>query len=70
MPPAPSPVSRRLTCPRCGAAFDCTLSDVCWCARQPLGLPVPEPDSGEDCVCPACLKAKGEAGRPEVAPIR
>jgi hypothetical protein len=54
---------RRLTCPRCGAAFDCTLSDACWCTRQPIGLPVPEAGSGEDCLCPDCFKARAEAVR-------
>ena len=58
---------RRLTCPRCGAGFDCTLSDVCWCARQPIGLPLPEAGSDEDCLCPDCFKARAEAMRPERA---
>jgi uncharacterized protein len=55
--------SRRLTCPRCGAGFDCTLSDSCWCAHQPIGLPVPEKSDGEDCLCPDCFKAAAEGRR-------
>src|SRR5262249_13688765 len=27
---------RRLTCARCGAAFDCGLSGACWCADEPI----------------------------------
>jgi hypothetical protein len=57
-----------LACPRCGAAFDCTLSDVCWCTRQPIGLPVPDKDCGEECLCPDCLKAAAEAARPSAPP--
>jgi hypothetical protein len=61
-------MSRRLACPRCGAAFDCTLSDVCWCMRQPIGLPVPEAGCDEKCLCPDCLKAAADAARPAPPP--
>ncbi|WP_275246758.1 cysteine-rich CWC family protein [[Pseudomonas] carboxydohydrogena] len=47
--------SRRITCVRCGAAFTCDLSGRCWCAGETVRLPMPR--EGEDCLCPACLRA-------------
>ncbi|HEY7665253.1 MAG TPA: cysteine-rich CWC family protein [Xanthobacteraceae bacterium] len=52
---------RRLTCARCGAAFDCALAPDCWCAGlAPLSLPAAA--SAQDCLCPACLRS-ASAGR-------
>ena len=46
---------RRLSCARCGTAFDCGLGDDCWCAAEPFRLPVTA-TTDEDCLCPACLR--------------
>jgi len=46
---------RRLTCARCGAAFDCGLSGDCWCAAEPYKLPMTATPAN-DCLCPACLR--------------
>jgi 1-acyl-sn-glycerol-3-phosphate acyltransferase len=46
---------RALACARCGAAFTCDLSGQCWCATETARLPMPA--EGEDCLCPACLRA-------------
>jgi hypothetical protein len=46
---------RRLTCARCGAAFDCGLGGDCWCAAEPYRLPMSNA-AAEDCLCPACLR--------------
>jgi hypothetical protein len=54
--------ARRLACGRCGQMFDCTLGGDCWCAAEPVRLPLP--DAGGDCLCPACLRAlAAEAAR-------
>jgi len=53
---------RRLTCARCGAAFDCGLGGDCWCAAEDFRLPMPASESGADCLCPNCLRAA--AARP------
>jgi len=46
---------RRLTCARCGAAFDCgSTTGHCWCAEEDFRLPMPV--AGEDCLCPVCLR--------------
>lgn len=50
------PTPRRLTCARCGKAFDCHLGGGCWCAAEPYRLPMPD-EAAEDCLCPACLRA-------------
>jgi hypothetical protein len=47
--------ARDMVCARCGAAFRCGLGGDCWCAAEPLRLPMPGAD--QDCVCPACLRA-------------
>jgi hypothetical protein len=57
------PVARRLTCARCGTAFDCALSTECWCAAEPVRLPVPAAGAVEDCVCPTCLRAINAAAQ-------
>jgi Cysteine-rich CWC len=49
--------SRELLCARCGTAFQCGLGGDCWCAAEPVRAPMPAPGSGEDCLCPACLRA-------------
>jgi hypothetical protein len=49
---------RQLSCARCGAAFECgSAAGKCWCAEEDFRLPMPAADSGEDCLCPACLRA-------------
>jgi cysteine-rich CWC protein len=48
---------RPLTCARCGAAFACGAdTGACWCGEEDFRLPMPAADSGEDCLCPACLR--------------
>jgi hypothetical protein len=48
---------RPLVCARCGAAFECgSTVGHCWCAEEDFRLPMPAADSGEDCLCPACLR--------------
>jgi hypothetical protein len=51
-----NPAPRRLTCERCGTPFDCSLGGDCWCAKEPVRLPMPDA-AAEDCLCPACLHA-------------
>jgi hypothetical protein len=61
MASAPSEsTTRRLTCARCGAAFECRLGGGCWCAAEPYRVPMPE-SANEDCLCAACLRAKAAA---------
>ena len=48
-------MQRTLSCARCGTAFTCDLSGHCWCMNEPAKLPMPA--GGEDCLCPACLRA-------------
>jgi len=55
-----SPATRRLACARCGTGFDCRLGGGCWCAAEPTRLPMPD-SAAEDCLCPACLRAKAAA---------
>jgi len=50
-----SQMPRRLTCARCGTAFDCNLGGGCWCAAEPYRLPMPD-RATEDCLCPTCLR--------------
>ncbi|MCF8478269.1 MAG: cysteine-rich CWC family protein [Pseudolabrys sp.] len=52
---------RRLTCARCGTAFDCDLSGGCWCAAEPYRLPLSAQAAQEDCLCPACLRKAAAA---------
>jgi hypothetical protein len=55
-------LSRRLACAQCGATFDCSLNGDCWCAAEPVLLPVPPADASaaaQDCLCPACLRSIG-----------
>ena len=59
----PSPIARRISCARCGMAFDCSLSGGCWCAAEPYRMPLG--DAAEDCLCPQCLrKAAAAAAAP------
>jgi Cysteine-rich CWC len=60
----PAREPRRLACARCGAAFECGVgTGHCWCAEEDFRLPMPAEGSGEDCLCPACLrKAAGAHG--------
>jgi hypothetical protein len=51
---------RKMICARCGQAFDCGLGGECWCAAEPFRLPMPEPGSDADCVCPRCLLAAAQ----------
>jgi hypothetical protein len=56
-----SEAARRLTCERCGAAFDCgrDMAHGCWCAAESFRLPMPLPrEAGgfSDCLCPSCLR--------------
>jgi len=55
-----SAAQRALICPRCGTAFGCDLSGHCWCMDETAKLPMPI--EGEDCLCPACLRAEGAKG--------
>ena len=56
----PAPTSpRKLSCARCGAAFECNLEGGCWCAAEPYRLPMPD-GAAEDCLCPACLRKAAE----------
>jgi hypothetical protein len=48
--------ARRLTCARCGAAFDCDPGGDCWCFAEELRLPLPAEASAAQCLCPACLR--------------
>jgi hypothetical protein len=56
---------RRLTCARCGTAFDCSPAGGCWCAAEPYRLPMPDAAAQDclyqDCLCPDCLRAKAAA---------
>src|SRR6187397_2820314 len=57
LPATATPEPRRLACARCGDAFDCgSAVGKCWCAEEEFRLPMPAADSGEDCLCPACLR--------------
>jgi len=51
------PAARRLTCPRCGSEFQCGLGGDCWCAAEPVRLPMTGSAAEDDCLCPACLRA-------------
>jgi hypothetical protein len=49
-------VPRKLSCARCGTAFECGLAGECWCAAEPHKLPLTDAGASEDCLCPACLR--------------
>jgi uncharacterized protein len=52
-----APALRQLACARCGAAFECGAKiGKCWCAEENYRLAVPAANSGEDCLCPVCLR--------------
>jgi hypothetical protein len=48
------PDSRRLACSGCGTEFTCNLAGPCWCAEEPVRLPMPL--DGGDCLCRECLR--------------
>jgi hypothetical protein len=53
-PPRNKP-PRKLSCARCGTAFECGLNGDCWCAAEPYKLPMKDA-AAEDCLCPDCLR--------------
>jgi hypothetical protein len=53
--------ARQTACPRCGTRFGCDLSGNCWCDAEVARLPMPV--AGEDCLCPACLRAAAANSR-------
>ena len=61
MQPQTQPPLRKLTCARCGAAFDCGLGGECWCAAATYRLPMPNAAAAEDCLCPSCLRKAAAA---------
>jgi hypothetical protein len=61
-PNAPQAPVRDIVCARCGAAFQCGLGGDCWCAAEPVCLPMPAAGSSEDCLCPACLRTAAADG--------
>jgi hypothetical protein len=59
---------RRLSCTRCGAAFECgSTVGKCWCAEEDFRLPMPSEESTEDCLCQACLRQTAAIARPSPA---
>ena len=53
----PAREPRRLACARCGVPFECGVgTGHCWCAEEDFRLPMPPEGSGENCLCPACLR--------------
>lgn len=59
--PSAQPSPRSLACARCGAVFECRPAGDCWCADEAFRLPLPVAGADEDCLCPACLRAKAGA---------
>jgi hypothetical protein len=57
-PPA-DPAKPRTACACCGAAFACNPGGACWCAAEPVRLPMPQTD--ETCLCRDCLRAEAAA---------
>ncbi|HUL90319.1 MAG TPA: cysteine-rich CWC family protein [Pseudolabrys sp.] len=55
MTTATASTPRRLSCARCGVAFECGLNADCWCATEPYKLPMTKAGI-EDCLCPTCLR--------------
>ncbi len=52
----PPAAMSRVTCSRCGAAFNCSPRHDCWCAAEPFRLPMPEAGASAGCLCPTCLR--------------
>lgn len=54
-------------CDQCGRVFECgpeTGDDgQCWCAKLPNVVPM---ETGEDCLCPECLKEEVKANSGDV----
>jgi hypothetical protein len=53
------PTPRRLACANCGTEFNCDPAGDCWCKEESLRVPMPA--TGEDCLCPKCLRKLAEA---------
>ncbi|MGO3931602.1 hypothetical protein NP284_25215 [Rhodopseudomonas pseudopalustris] len=63
MKPLPTnfpPQARRLACAGCGTEFACTMDAGCWCAAEPVRMPMPS--DAVDCLCPECLDEAAKAG--------
>ena len=70
--PATTPLPRRLSCARCGTAFDCGLSTECWCGQETARLPLPTSGTGfADCLCRDCLRtvAMGASARWQIGAV-
>jgi Cysteine-rich CWC len=61
---APIPRGRRVICARCGTDFSCGLSGDCWCAAEPVRLPL-FGNPSEDCLCPSCLRKAAQSSTSE-----
>lgn len=49
------------TCLRCGALFECGITngcDVCWCMKSPNVLSVAKERDDRLCYCESCLEIK------------
>ena len=57
VPEALHPVS----CARCGTVFDCMPGGNCWCAAEPVRLPMPASGSLAGCLCRSCLRLASAA---------
>lgn len=61
MPQATENTTRKLSCARCGAAFECAVSGECWCASEPYRLRMTDIKAQQDCLCPSCLREAAAA---------
>jgi hypothetical protein len=57
--PAISPLPQ-VTCPRCGVRFGCQPDGNCWCATEPVRLPLPDKAAAAACLCPDCLRVAAD----------
>jgi hypothetical protein len=53
---------REVVCVRCGTVFPCSLDGDCWCAAEPVRLPVQSLAASDDCLCAACLRSVAAGG--------
>jgi hypothetical protein len=53
----------QVICPRCGARFDCRPGGDCWCAAEPVRLPLPVERTAGACLCPDCLRSAAATER-------